>query len=235
MRIRDCPWYVRSIACSISLRSVISIPPRRAWLCVQRSAFNGKEIGGLDVAIPETPTNTYGGISRAEHDIWKTQAFDISTDFPDIGTTVDSTTIKGIYDRAMGEMTRGRQAPDIIFASPKHWEAYSAATVAIQRIARNDGALGRLGFRTLEYVGPGGNAEIVWGGGKGSQMPDDTSFFIKSDTFRMRYNENRNFSTLFDGDGQKPINQDAIVQFVGFMGEITMTNPAFNGRLFNGS
>lgn len=198
------------------------------------SGFNGKELGGLDLAVPETPTNVYGGIDRATHTIWRTGAYDISTDFADIGTTFDSTTAKAIYDRVMGELTRGNRHPDLIFASKQHWEAYSAATMSIQRITREDG-VGRLGFRTLEYIGPGGRAEIVWGGGKGSQMPDDTTFFLETDSLRMRYNPDRNFDTLFEGDGQKPINQDAIAQYVGWMGELTMTNPVFHARLFDGS
>lgn len=198
------------------------------------SAFGGKEIGGLDVAIPETPTNVYGGIDRDAHPIWRTGAYDVTTDFPDIGTVFDATTAKRIYDRVMGNHTRGNRAPDLILASPQHWEEYSAATVAIQRITR-EGGVGRLGFRTLEYVGPGSRAEIVWGGGKGSQMPDDTSFFLDTESFRMRYNPDRNFDTLFEGSGAKPINQDAVAQFVGWMGELTLTNSNFNARLYTGS
>ncbi len=49
----------------------------------------------------------------------------------------------------------------------------------------------------------------------------------------MRYNPDRNFDTLFPGDGQRPINQDAIAQFVGWMGNLTMTNPIFNARLYD--
>lgn len=198
------------------------------------SAFGGKEIGGLDVAIPETPTNVYGGIDRNAHAIWQTGSYDISSDFAGIGTAFDATTAKSIYDEVMGDLTRGSRSPDLILASKQHWDAYSSATMAVQRIT-NENGVGRLGFRTLEYVGPGGRAEIVWGGGKGSQMPDDTTFFIETDSFRMRYNADRNFDTLFDGDGQKPINQDAIAQFVGWMGELTMTNPNFHARLYDGS
>lgn len=197
------------------------------------SANGGKEIGGLDVALPETPTNVYGGIDRNLHEIWRPGAYDISTDFPGIGTTFTSTTARPIYEQVMGEHTRGNRHPDMILASTQHWTAYSAATTAIQRINRDDkNGVGRLGFKTLEFVGPGGNAEIIWGGGKGSQMPDNTSFFLETDSFRMRYNAERNFDTLFRGEGQKPINQDAIAQFVGWMGELTITNPNFMARLY---
>lgn len=197
------------------------------------TAFGGKAIDGLGAAVPITPTNTYGGINRATETIWQTGSYDVQTDFPDIGTQVDSTTVKAIFDRVMGERTRGRDHPDLILASPQHWEAYAAATVSIQRITSNDGGVGRLGFRTLEYVGPGGRAEIVWGGGKGSSMPNDTTFFLNTDSLRMRYNPDRDFDTLFPGDGQRPINQDAIAQFVGWMGNLTMTNPVFNARLYD--
>ena len=37
----------------------------------------GKEIGGLDIAVPTDPTvGTYGGIDRAAFPFWRSQAFD---------------------------------------------------------------------------------------------------------------------------------------------------------------
>lgn len=196
------------------------------------TAFGGKELGGLGVAIPETPDNVYGGIPRSGNPIWQTNSWDIDTDFPTIGTQFTDTTAKQILDVVMGEMSRGMDHPDLILMSPQHWAAFNAQTMSIQRI-QNENGVGRLGFRTLEYVGPSGVSEIVWGGGRGSAMPDNTTFFIDTDSFRMRYNPDRNFDTLFEGDGQKPINQDAVAQFVGWMGELTMVNPLFHGRLYD--
>lgn len=196
------------------------------------SGFGGKQMGGLDLALPETPTNSYGGINRGTYPIWAPQSYDIHTDFTGIGTQFTSSTARPILGRVFGEMSRGRRAPDLLLMSPQHYETYDAATVNIQRIT-NESSLGKLGFRTLQYIGAGQTAEIVYGGGKGSLMPDNTTFLIETDSFRMRYNSSRNFDTLFKGDGQMPINQDAIAQFVGWMGELTMTNPVFNGRLFD--
>lgn len=196
------------------------------------SGFGGKEIGGLNLAIPESPTNVYGGIDRNAYSIWAPGSYDVQTDFTGIGTQFNSTTAYQIYDTVMGEHARGRRRPDLILASKQHWNALKAATTAIARINDENGT-GRLGFQALEYIGPTGRSEIIWGGGKGSNMPDNTTFFIETDSFRMRYNPERNFDTLFKGEGQKPINQDAIAQFVGFMGEITMTNPNFTARLYD--
>jgi len=195
----------------------------------------GKAIGGLGLAVPiVNNTGTYGGISRLNFPIWRTQSYDANTAFPTIGTQIDSTTIRPILNTIYNDVTRGNRRPDLLLMSSQHWNAYDASLVAHQRIT-NENGIGRLGFSTLQYIGPGSGRgiEVVFGGGKGSNMPANTTFGLETDSFRMRYNPDRNFDTLFKGDGMKPINQDAIAQFVGFMGEITMTNPIFNFRLYD--
>ena len=82
-------------------------------------------------------------------------------------------------------------------------------------------------------IGGGKRAEIVLDGGIGSNMPANTTFGINTDSLRLRYHPNRNFDKLFEGDGQMPIDKDAIAQFIGWMGELTMTNPLFNWRLYD--
>lgn len=197
------------------------------------TANGGKEIGGLGIAVPIVANaGTYGGISRVDNAIWRTQSYDAQSDFPTIGTQIDSTTIRPILNDIYNDVTRGNRRPDLLLMSPEHWNAYDASLVAHQRIS-NENGVGRLGFTTLQYIGPGSGRgiEIVYGGGKGSQMPANTTFGLETDSLRLRYNPSRNFDTLFSGDGAKPINQDAIAQFVGWMGELTQVNPNFHFRL----
>jgi len=130
------------------------------------------------------------------------------------------------------QRTRGRNAADLLLMSPQHYAAYDAAVVAQQRITRSDG-LGSLGFTAMEYIGAGKRVEIVLEGGIGSNMPANTTLGLDTDSIRLRYNPQRNFDKLFEGEGQKPINQDAIAQFIGWMGELTMTNPMFNWRFYD--
>jgi hypothetical protein len=132
----------------------------------------------------------------------------------------------------MTKQSRGRDYADLLIMSPEHYAAYDAATIAIQR-QQNETSLGKLGFSALEYIGGGKRAEIVLDGGIGSNMPANTTFGINTDTFRLRYHPERNFDKLFDGDGQMPIDKDAIAQFIGWMGELTMTNPLFNWRMYD--
>jgi len=132
----------------------------------------------------------------------------------------------------MTKQSRGRDYADLLIMSPEHYAAYDAATIAIQR-QTNETSLGKLGFSALEYIGGGKRAEIVLDGGIGSNMPANTTFGLNTDSLRLRYHPNRNFDKLFDGDGQMPIDKDAIAQFIGWMGELTMTNPMFNWRMYD--
>jgi len=116
--------------------------------------------------------------------------------------------------------------------SPEHYAAYDAAAVAIQR-QTNETSMAKLGFSSIEYIGGGKRAEIVLDGGIGSNMPPNTTFGLNTDSLRLRYHPNRNFDKVFDGEGQMPIDKDAIAQFIGWMGELTQTNPLFNWRFYD--
>ena len=199
------------------------------------TANGGKAINGLAVAVPiVTNTGVYGGISRVDNAIWRTNTYDLHSYDTTIGTQVTAATIRPFYNKIMTARSRGKRHADLLLASPEHYSAYDAATVVVQRIQK-EGGLAELGFSSLAYVGGGKTAEIVLDGGIGSNMPANTTFGLDTKSLRVRFNASRNFSKLFDGDGQKPINQDAIQQFIGWMGELTMTNPLFNWRAYDGT
>ncbi len=197
------------------------------------TANGGKQLTGLATAVPIIPANgNYGGIDRATATIWQTKTYDAHTYSAAIGTQVSATTIRPLINAIMTKQSRGRQYADLLVMSPEHYAAYDAATVAIQR-QTNETSMGKLGFTSLEYIGGGKRAEIVLDGGIGSNMPANTTFGLNTDTFRLRYHPSRNFDKLFEGEGQMPIDKDAIAQFIGWMGELTMTNPQMNWRLYD--
>jgi hypothetical protein len=204
-----------------------------AGLYSDGTANGGKQITGLATAVPiVTNSGVYGGIDRASAAIWRTSTFDAQSVVTAIGTQVSSTTIRPFLNYIMTNRSRGRDYADLLIMSPEHYAAYDAATIAIQR-QQNETSLGKLGFSALEYIGGGKRAEIVLDGGIGSNMPSNTTFGINTDTMRLRYHPRRNFDKVFEGDGQMPIDKDAIAQFIGWMGELTMTNPLFNWRFYD--
>lgn len=191
--------------------------------------FGGRELGGMQLAVPTVVNSgVYGGIDRGANAIWRTSTFSAATAFPSIGTTVSSTTVRPMLNSIMTQRARGKKAADLILMSGDHYAAYDAATVAIQRI--NDANnLGKLGFTSLKYYGAGRSADIVLEGGIGSNMPTSTTYGLDTDSLRMRYHPERNFNKI--GKAMVPINQDAVVQYIGFMGELTMVNPLFQWKL----
>jgi hypothetical protein len=197
------------------------------------TANGGKQITGLATAVPiVNNSGVYGGIDRGSAVIWRTQIYDAQSMNATIGTQVTSTTVRPFLNAIMTKQSRGRDYADLLIMSPEHYSAYDAATVAIQR-QTNETSLGKLGFTALEYIGGGKRAEIVLDGGIGSNMPANTTLGLNTDSFRMRYHPNRNFDKLFDEGGQMPIDKDAVAQFIGWMGELTLTNPLFNWRFYD--
>lgn len=198
------------------------------------TANNGKQLTGLKTAVPTVVNSgTYGGIDRGTYSIWRTSTFDANSAFSAIGTQVSSTTIRPMLNSIMTQRARGKRAADLLLMSTEHYAAYDAATVAIQRVTDGGSTMGKLGFTSLKYFGAGRTADIVLDGGIGTNMPANTTYGIETDSLRIRYNPNRNFQKLFEGEGMKPINQDAVVQYIGFMGEMTMVNPLFTWKFYD--
>ena len=190
------------------------------------------QIGGLQTAIPTDPTaGTYGGIDRsvAANSIWRTTKYDADADFTGL-TQVLSTNVKSIWDQIIVQRSRGRKGPNLIAASEQHYLKFSAATETIQRITDENG-LGKLGFTNLKYYGGGKAIDVVLEGGIGSAMPDDVTYFIDTAGLKFRYHPDRNFVRF--GGKQTPINQDAIVQHIGFFGELTLINPLHMAKLYD--
>jgi len=188
------------------------------------------QIGGLQLAIPTTTNSgTYGGISRVDNASWRTTTYDAHSAFSGI-TQVSSTTVKTIFDNIMIARSRGTKGPNVIVCSQEHYIAYTAATVAIQRI-NDESELGKVGFTNLKYYGAGKSVDVVLEGGIGSAMPANTSYFIDTSALKFRYHPDRNFVKF--GGKQTPINQDAIVQHIGFFGNLTLNNPLHIAKMYD--
>lgn len=196
------------------------------------TADGGRQMIGFAGAIPLVPnTGTYGGIDRSQHPIWNTTTYSVPDgDFPDIGTVWDSTTARPILSSIMRQHSRGRRYADLLIADNNSYQAIEDSMVAHQRIV-DSARLGRLGFRALEVVTSVGPAAVVPAVGLGSVMPDNTIFGIDTEALAVYYHPDNNMVPFHEGDGAKPINQDAIAQGVVWTGEMVLSNPRFTWRL----
>lgn len=189
------------------------------------------QIGGLQLAIPTDPTSgTYGGIDRssAANAIWRTYEYDADADFGAGITQVTSSTVQKIFRTIVIQRSRNTAGPDLIACSEEHFHAYSDATEAIQRIT-DENELGKLGFSNLKFYGAGKSIAVMLEGGIGTAMPANTTYFIDTDGIGFEYHPDRNFKQF--GGKLVPVNQDGVVQHIGFMGNICMSNPLHQAKL----
>lgn len=202
---------------------------------IHSAGTSDNQIGGLQLAIPTTTTTgTYGGISRVSNSQWRTTTYNANsiTVAGTAITAVTSTTVRPLYNHAVFARSRGSRGPDLLCASTQHYQAYDASLVSIQRINDENG-LGKGGFSAMKYYGAGRSIDVVLEGGVGSAMPDDATYGIDMKALKFFYNAQRNFERF--GGKQMPINQDAIVQHVGFMGELVLQMPVHTFKIYDSS
>jgi len=188
----------------------------------------GRQIAGLQAAVPTVAnTGIYGGIDRGTVPLWRTGSYTGTTE---VGAALSATNIVGAYTSVLIKHSRGKQGPNVIAADQIHYRFFNDALNLIQRVTK-DGELGRIGFPSLAFAGAGYNLDVVLEGGIGSAMPANTTYFLNlgSNGLCFRYHPDRNFSQF--GGKLRPVNQDAIVQHIGFMGNLTMANPLFVAKL----
>lgn len=188
------------------------------------------QIGGLQAAVPTVANSgTYGGIDRATVTNWRTGTY---TATGLVGGVLSSTNIHDAFTQVLINHTRGKNGPNLITCDANIFRKFQASLVNIQRVTK-EGSKATLGFASLAYAGVGYELDVVLEGGIGSAMPADTAYFLKvgDDGIRFRYHPDRNFSSF--GGKQRPINQDAIVQHIGFMGNLTLANPLHQAKLRN--
>ena len=179
----------------------------------------GKNLDGLGAAVAAVPTTgTYGGINRATWSFWQNQ---ITT-----GAT-SSTTILAAMTTAAIKQIRGTDKADLIVAGNTMYQYYVGALQSIQRIAAEES--GAAGFASLKFYGGGTSADVVLGGGYGSQETATYMYLLNTNYIFLRPHKERNFVPI--GGERQAINQDAIVKLYGWAGNLTTSNSFLQGLL----
>jgi hypothetical protein len=192
------------------------------------TADGGRQVTGLQAAVPTVAnTGTYGGIDRAAVALWRTGSYEAVGDF---GGATSAANIHDHFTRVLINHSRGKKGPNLIASASGHYRMFQQALVALQRVTKEGGETAKLGFPSLAFAGAGYELDVVLEGGIGTAMPADISYFLKvgEDGVRFRYHPDRNFVAF--GGKQRPVNQDAIVQHIGFYGNLTMANPLHQAK-----
>jgi hypothetical protein len=183
------------------------------------TGFGGKEITGLDAAVPVDPTTgTYGGIDRATYTFWRSK---VSS-----GTDLTAANIQQAMNGLWAQLVRGTDKPDLIVVDNSFWETYLASLQAQQRFHQAE--VGDLGFPSLKFMA----TDIVLDGGIGGNATAGTAYFLNSTYMKYRPHKQRNMVPL-SPNRRYATNQDAEVQIIAWAGNLTSCGSQFQGRLID--
>lgn len=186
------------------------------------TGFGGKQLTGLNAAVPVVNTNTYGGIDANVWTFWRNYVNDLTA------AQLTPALLPGFMNLAWSSLVRGMDRPDLILMDSLAWQTYVASLQAQQRFT--DPKQATLGFPTVKFM----DADVVLDGGIGGFCPTGTIFFLNTKFLFYRPHSARNMVPL-SPNKRYSINQDAEVQILAFAGNMTSSGRQFQGRLdFNG-
>lgn len=164
-----------------------------------------------------------GGItSSATYPWWNSQVEAVSGS-PSYANMVDSTNANYIQKRIRemyGKCAIDNDAPDLIVTTQVIFDAYEESLVAQKRFGASSQSLADAGFTNLLYRG----TPIV----VDDHCPPGMMFFLNTKYIKFRHHASRNFA--FQGFS-KPVNQDASVAHIYWLGALTVSNPRMLGKI----
>jgi len=182
---------------------------------------SGKQIGGLQSLVADDPTTgTVGGINRATatNAFWRNISYDATTDG---GAAASATNITTYMNTVFNQVCRGTDVPDIVVADLNYFGFYQDALQDQQRFA-NPNDLRSGDFAALKY----GNADVLLDNGSG--IATNHMYFLNTDFLSFDVHED---AFMTPKEAKTPVNQDAMVIPVIFMGNLTASNCALQGVL----
>jgi hypothetical protein len=188
------------------------------------TAAGGKQIDGLEAAVPVDPTAApYGGIDGNTFTFWQNAVSDQTA-----ADGLDPTKIQGYWNLLWSELVRGQDRTDLIMADGTVWNAYLASLQAQQRFTGTSSA--DAGFTSIKFM----DADVVLDGGihngnNGSGAPAGTAFFLNCDYLHYRPHASRNMTSLSPGK-RYSTNQDAESTILAWAGNLTCSGRMFHGR-----
>lgn len=188
------------------------------------TAAGGKQIDGLEAAIPVDPTAApYGGIDGSVFTMWQNAVSDQTA-----ANGLDPTKIQGYWNDLWAQLVRGQDRPDLIMCDNSVWSTYVESLQAQQRFTNTN--TGDAGFMSLKFM----DADVVLDGGiyagaVTAGAPAGTAFFLNCDYVHYRPHAQRNMVPL-SPNRRYAVNQDAETQIMVWAGNFTTSGRRYQGR-----
>jgi hypothetical protein len=178
------------------------------------TASGGKQIGGLQAAIPDDPTTgTYGNINRATWSFWQSKLYDFSVE----GVVAGPATIRNAMDTLYLRLATDKARPTAIYADNTYFSYYEQSLQALQRITSDTKAKG--GYDSYAYKH---NIPVYFDGGLGGTCPASHMYFVDHGKTYLVVHSERNMEPL--GADRYAVDQDGVVKIMGWAGNLCVSN-----------
>ncbi len=174
------------------------------------------QIGGLGALITSDGTGTVGGIISGTYTFWKNQ-------FVQTGTP-SATTIIPDMNTLWLSLNRGSDQPDLIVSTHDFFQYYENALQANQRYMSEKEA--GAGFASLVYKGK----PVIFDSNTNFATTGEIMYFLNTDYLWLIQHPDAQWTPE---DDRVPVNQDAVVIPLYWMGQLVTSNRALQGKLFD--
>lgn len=175
------------------------------------------QIGGLAALVNSAGTGTVGGINSSNFTFWQNQ-------FLEYSGTPSTANIGTMMNQLWLPCVRGADKPDLIVFSHDYYALYEGSLQPNQRYTKADSAT--LGFEELMYK----TARVIFDDNSNFGTTASNGYFLNS---KYLYLVQHSEAQWTQDDDKKPINQDAVVMPIYWMGQLVVTNRNVQGRLVN--
>ena len=175
------------------------------------------QIGGLGHLVTSDGTGTVGGIVAGTYTFWKNQFFECST-------APSAATITGHMNTLWLRCVRGTDKPDLLVSSHDFYNFYESSLQANQRYMDIKSAAA--GFEALKYK----TANVIFDSNTNFSTTQEVMYFLNTDYIYLIVHSAANWT---QDDDKVPVNQDAVVIPIYWMGNMCTSNRSLQGKLID--
>ena len=185
------------------------------------------QIGGLQLLVADTGLGTVGGIDSSAFPFWQNKVQSAAAPMQG-GAGITPSGTAGIMESLMLPLymatTRNNDMVDLIVSSDDYFTFYETGLSSQKQYLDSDSA--EAGFMALRYK----KAKVIYDGNSG--MPAAHMYFLNTKHIEVVAHTDANLTVVGDeGEGLRPINQDAAVVPILWMGNMTCSNRSLQGVL----
>lgn len=181
------------------------------------------QMGGLAAIITADGTGTVGGINSATYSWWANQYHEITG-----SNAWTKSNIKGYMNTLWLSCVRGTDKPDLIVSTNDMYAAYWESLQDLQRFTSESKNDAGYGFDSLKYM----TADVVHDLNTNFTSTGEKMYFLNTEYLEVVVHQAANWSQM---DEKMSVNQDAEIIPLLFMGNLTCSNRARQGRLLDAS